>query len=153
MTQRIAFFHPEHGIGLRIAAGSGRSWMDLPDGDPVHAHCRIDVPRDTLVPTVEAEPRPSSGTLFVAWAELTRFADDLTALGDTGRAGVVAFGDRHAMLRVRLRRDGRLRAETVFTQGAHVAITVRCATLWDRHYGVRGELAGLAERVRAARAF
>ena len=44
------FFDPAHGIGPRIAAGSGRGWQGLPAGDPAHAHCALHVPRDTLLP-------------------------------------------------------------------------------------------------------
>lgn len=119
--ERIAFFEPVHGIVLTVAAGSGRSWMDLPGGDPVHAHCRVDVPADLLLAGSDA--RPSSGTLFVTWAGLLRFADELTS-------GSAVLGDRATSLRVRRRRDGRLRAETTFTQGHHVSLTLRCQTPW-----------------------
>ncbi|MBT8224511.1 MAG: hypothetical protein HKP61_19740 [Dactylosporangium sp.] len=150
--ERIAFFDPVHGIGLRLAAGSGRSWMDEPDGDPRHAHCRIDVPRDTLLaaPGPEPEPRPASDTLFVAWDGLLRFADQLAGLGAGGRAGAVGLGDRLATVTIRMRHDGRLRAETTFTQGHHVTITLRCQTLWDRHFGMRDDLPALADQVRTA---
>jgi hypothetical protein len=145
MTVRIAFFDPVHGIGLRVAAGSGRSWQDQPDGDPRHAHCTLDLPADTLVP---GGGRPTSGTLFVPWTDLTAFADDLAAL----RAGDAArLGDAGTCLTIRMRRDGRLRAEAVFTTGHHVTTTVRCRTLWDWHHGTAADLPSLAVQVRTAR--
>jgi hypothetical protein len=49
-----------------------------------------------------------------------------------------------------MRRDGRLRAETAFTKGYDVTITLRCQTLWDRHFGVRDDLPALADQVRTA---
>jgi hypothetical protein len=124
--------------------------MEEPDGDPRHAHCRIDVPPDTLFASVEQEPRPKSGTLGVAWDTLLRFADQLTELGAVGKAGTVGLGDRFAMVKIRMRRDGRLRAETAFTKGYDVKITLRCQTLWDRHFGVRDDLPALADQVRTA---
>ncbi|MEV6348449.1 hypothetical protein [Actinoplanes sp. NPDC051851] len=151
MAERISFFDVEYGIGLTIDGGSGRSWMDHPDGDPRHAHCRIDIPRDTLLATVEAttesEPRPSSGTIFLTWDELLAFADRLDRLAVTG-PGTVTLGD--GALRVRLRRDGRLRATADFTQGHRVEIRVRCRTSWERDFGVRPELPALAARIRHA---
>jgi hypothetical protein len=54
------------------------------------------------------------------------------------------------MVKIRMRRDGRLRAETAFTQGHHVKITLRCQTLWDWHFGVRDDLPALADQVRTA---
>jgi hypothetical protein len=124
--------------------------MDEPNGDPRHAHCRIDVPRDTLLASLEPDPRPTSGTLFVAWDNLLRFADQIAELGAVGRAGAVCLGDRFAMVRIRMRRDGRLRAETAFTQGHHVTVTVRCQTRWDWHFGVRADLPALADQIRTA---
>ena len=141
------FFDPVHGIGLRIAAGSGRSWQDLPDGDPVHAHCTLDLPRDTLLPAPDGSERPSSGTLFVPWAALAAFAGDLGAL----RPGlVVRLGNAGTSLAVRMRRDGRLRAEAVFTVGHHVTTTVRCHTRWDWHHGTAEDLPALARQLRDA---
>lgn len=147
MSTRVTFFDPVHGIGLRIAAGSGRSWQDLPGADPVHAHCTLDVPRDTLLPAPDVDERPSSGTLFVPWADLAAFADDLEAL----RPGlVVRLGDVGTALAVRMRRDGHLRAEAVFTAGHHVTTTVRCRTLWDWHHGTADDLPVLARQLRDA---
>jgi hypothetical protein len=105
MTERITFGHPVHGIGLTIAAGSGRSWMEEPGGDPRHAHLHLDVPSDTLIPVPAAPgPRLRSGTVLVAWNEVLRFSDALEALAGKAR-GEVALGgpDRHATLIVRLR--------------------------------------------------
>lgn len=149
MTARVMFFDPEHGIGLRIAAGSGRSWQDLPGGDPVHAHCTLDVPRDTLLPSLGQDERPSSGTLFVPWAHLAAFADDLEALRP-GPVSAVRLGDVGTSLAVRMRRDGHLRAEAVFTIGHHVTTTVRCRTRWDWHHGTAEDLPALAARLRDA---
>jgi hypothetical protein len=147
MSTRVVFFDPQHGIGLRVAAGSGRSWQDLPGGDPVHAHCTLDIPRDTLLP-LAVQDRPSSDTLFVLWTDLAAFAADLVDL----RPGLVArLGDAGASRTVRLRRDGHLRAEAVFTVGHHVTTTVRCRTLWDWHHGTAGDLPALAQQLRAAR--
>ncbi|MEV0563212.1 hypothetical protein [Dactylosporangium sp. NPDC050588] len=145
MTTRVVFFDPEHGIGLRIAAGSGRSWQDQPDGDPRHAHCSLDIPRDTLLPYM-GEERPCSDTLFVPWSDLAAFADDPAALQPGGTA---RLGDAGTALTIRMRRDGHLRAEAVFSVGHHVATTVRCRTLWDRHHGTPGDLPALADRIRA----
>lgn len=162
VARRIAFFDPMHGIGLRVEGGSGRSWMEHPSGDPGHAHCRIDVPRDTLLPSLEPEPRPASNTLFVAWDDLLRFADQLAGLaagngagngaasGAGSGTGTVSLGDRATRLTIRMRHDGRLRAETAFTLGHHVTVTLRCQTLWTRHFGVREDLPDLADQVRAA---
>jgi len=150
MAERITFFDPIHGIGLRVDAGSGRSWIDAPHGDPTHAHCRLDVPRDTLLATPEPEPRPTSGTFFIAWGDLLRFADQLTELGAADREGAARLGDRFAAVSVRVRSDGRLQAEATFTQGHHVTMTLRCQTLWDRHFGVREELPTLGDRIRTA---
>jgi hypothetical protein len=148
MSTRVVFFDPVHGIGLRIAAGSGRSWQDLPDGDPVHAHCTLDLPRDTLLPGGHEQDRPSSNTLFVLWTDLAAFASDLERL----QPGlVVRLGDVGAFLAVRMRRDGHLRAEAVFTVGHHVTTTVRCRTLWDWHHGTAEDLPALALQIRAAR--
>ncbi|WP_327011104.1 hypothetical protein OHA72_29825 [Dactylosporangium sp. NBC_01737] len=148
MSTRVVFFDPAHGIGLRIAAGSGRSWQDQPGGDPVHAHCTLDIPADTLLPAPDERERPSSGTLFVPWAGLAAFAGDLEDL----RPGLVArLGDVGASLAVRMRRDGHLRAEAVFTVGHHVTTTVRCRTLWDWHHGTAADLPALARSIRAAR--
>jgi hypothetical protein len=47
-----------------------------------------------------------------------------------------------------MRRDGRLRAETAFTQGHHVTVTLRCQTLWDWYFGMRDDLPLLAHRIR-----
>ena len=147
MSTRVAFFDPEHGIGLRIAAGSGRSWQDLPGGDPVHAHCTLDIPRDTLLPTLNERDRPASDTVFVPWAGLAAFATDLENL----RPGQVArLGDVGTCLTVRMRRDGHLRAEAVFTVGHHVTTTVRCRTRWDWHHGTPEDLPLLARTIRAA---
>lgn len=154
----MAFFDPVHGIGLDVDAGSGRSGVDEPGGDPRHAHCRIDFPGDALLPTPPATPdagpgagpRPVSNTLFVAWDELLRFADRLAGLGETATASGVALGDRFAMVQIDLRRDGRLRARTAFTLGHHVKITVRCQTLWNLHFATRDDLPALADQVRDA---
>ncbi|WP_428965894.1 hypothetical protein [Micromonospora fluostatini] len=150
MVERVSFFDAVHGIGLRVAAGSGRSWLEQPAGDPRHAHCQVDVPGDTLLPVPEPGPRPTSGTHFLAWDDLLRFADRLAALAAPGRVGAARLDDTGGLLTVRLRRDGRLRAETTFTQGHHVTLTVRCQTAWDRHFGTRADLPGLAGQVRAA---
>lgn len=144
MSTRVMFFDPVHGIGLRIAAGSGRSWQDLPGGDPVYAHCTLDVPRDTLLPAPDGQERPCSDTLFVRWTDLAAFAAGLRAL----RPGTVArLGDARAGLAVRMRHDGNLRAEAVFTVGHHVSTTVRCRTLWDHHHGTAADLPALADRL------
>jgi hypothetical protein len=150
VVERIALFDPVHGIGLNIAAGSGRSWMEEPDGDSRQAHCYIDVPRDTLLASPEPEPRPRSGILFVAWDRLLHFADELAELGAADTAGTVALGDSLVVVRIQLRGDGRLRAETEFTQGHHVTITLRCQTRWDWHFGVRDNLPALADQMRTA---
>jgi hypothetical protein len=34
VSERIMLFDPLHGLGLTIAAGSGRSWMEQPGGHP-----------------------------------------------------------------------------------------------------------------------
>jgi hypothetical protein len=73
---------------------------------------------------VEPEPRPTSGILFVAWDTLLRFADQLTELGAVSRAGTVGLGDRFAMVKIRMRRDGRLQAETAFT---HQRVPLECS--------------------------
>jgi hypothetical protein len=175
MAERMTFFDPVHGIGLRIDAGSGRSWIDEPHGDPTHAHCRLDVPRDTLLATpdtlpasataaasaaasataaaaaaAEPERRPTSGTFLIAWGDLLRFADHLTDLGSTDQEGTARLGDRFTAVSIHVRGDGRLQAETTFTQGHHVTMTLRCQTLWDRHFGVREELPALGDRIRTA---
>jgi hypothetical protein len=147
VSTRVVFFDPEHGIGLRIAAGSGRSWQDQPGGDPVHAHCTLDVPRDTLLPSPTGHERPASGTLFVPWTELTAFTDDLERLRPGRTARLVGTG---AFLAVRMRRDGRLRAEARFTTGHHVTTTVHCRTRWDWHHGTAADLPALTRLLRAA---
>ncbi|WP_166350762.1 hypothetical protein [Phytoactinopolyspora limicola] len=150
MQERITFFDQVYGIGLRIAAGSGRSWMDQPGGDPQHAHCQIDLPGDTLLPSTDLKQRLTSGVFFLAWDDVLRFADELTDLAVAPSAETASLGDRSTRLSVRIRPDGRLRAEAVIAQGHHVAITVRCQTLWDWHFGVREDLPALAARLRSA---
>jgi hypothetical protein len=150
MLERICFFDPVHGIGLCIDAGSGRSWQDEPGGDPRYAHCRIDIPRDTLLPWPEPDQRPSSGTFFVGWDAMAAFADQLAALGSAGQARSVRLGDHFAVLSVHMRHDGRLRAYARFTQAHHVRTTVRCQTLWDWHFGVRADLPALAGQIHTA---
>src|SRR5437879_6896686 len=76
VQERVMFFDPGYGIGLTIAAGSGRSWMDQPDGDPVTAHLHVDVAGESIVVAGIVEDRRwRSHTGFVPWEELLEFAD------------------------------------------------------------------------------
>ncbi|MGY0233616.1 hypothetical protein [Longispora urticae] len=146
---RLAFFDPVHGIGLTVAAGSGRSWMDEPDGDPRHAHLHVDVPGPLTVPGAE-ETRLRSGTGFVRWPDLDRFAAALDGLAREEQGSVELAGDPGFVLTVLLRADGRLRAEARFDTGHQLEIDVVARTRWDWHFGLRADLAGLAEQVRDA---
>ncbi len=136
---RIPFFDPVHGIGLTVAAGSGRSFMELPGGDPRHAHLQLDVPSDTLIPTAgEPGPRLRSDTVFVPWPALIRFADAVAA------PHLTEARLDHVLV-VRRQADGQLQAEAAFSVGHHVQLEVRCRTWWGE-----GDLGAAARALRGA---
>jgi hypothetical protein len=137
-----------------VAAGSGRSFVDEPGGDPKHAHLHLDVPSDTLIPTTDpVGPRLHSDTVFVGWADVLRFADALADLPGrhTGEAtltgGTALLAGAGATITVRLR-EGLLRVETAFAVGHRVELEVRCRTRWDAES--TGQCVARAEQVRAA---
>ncbi|WP_412542174.1 hypothetical protein R8Z50_06505 [Longispora sp. K20-0274] len=146
MSSRVVFFDPVHGLGLTVAAGSGRSWMDQPAGDPVHAHLHVDVEGPATVPEV----RLRSDTGFVRWPELDRFAAALRRLAGAEQGSAELAADPGFSLTVLLRADGRLRAETTFGTGHHVQVNVVAGTRWDWHFGLRADLPDLADQLRAA---
>ncbi|NEE04662.1 hypothetical protein [Phytoactinopolyspora halotolerans] len=74
----------------------------------------------------------------------------ITGWGFASESETVCLSDGRTLLRIQARRDGRLRAETRFALGHHVALTVRCSTWWDWHFGHREGLPALADHVRAA---
>jgi hypothetical protein len=152
MQHRLTLFDPEYGIGLSIDAGSGRSWLEQPDGDPVCAHLRLDVPADSLVVSDPRNPplRCTSDTGFVRWGGLLRFGHELEALAGSRRGAVVLDASTALRLTVRLRLDGRVRAEAAFRVRHRVDIDLKCRTRWDWHNGERRDLAGVSEQVRAA---
>ncbi|GIG60688.1 hypothetical protein Lfu02_50600 [Longispora fulva] len=144
--RRVVFFEPPYGIGLAVAAGSGRSWMEQPGGDPVHAHLHVDVEGPATVPEV----RLRSGTGFVRWPDLNRFAAALEKLARAEQGSVELAAGPGFSLTVLLRADGRLRAETTFGIGHHVQVDVAAGTRWDWHFGTREALPDLAAGIRAA---
>jgi hypothetical protein len=150
VQERVMFFDPGYGIGLTIAAGSGRSWMDQPGGDPVSAHLNVDVEGESIVVAGIVEDRRwRSHTGFVPWEELLRFADRLDALA-ARETGTVELAARPGFrLVVRLREDGRTQAETAFEVGHHVHIGVVARTHWDWHEGTRQDLTDTAWRIRS----
>jgi len=146
---RIPFFDPVHGIGLTVAAGSGRSFMELPGGDPRHAHLQLDVPSDTLIPTPgEPGPRLRSDTVFVPWPDLIRFADALTSPRMTeARLTEARLTEARLVdvLIVRRQADGQLQAEAAFSVGHRVQLELRCRTWWGE-----GDLGATARALREA---
>jgi len=147
----VMFFDPGYGIGLTIAAGSGRSWMDQPDGDPVTAHLHVDVAGESIVVAGIVEDRRwRSHTGFVPWEDLLAFADRLDALA-ARESGTAEFAAEPGFkLVVRLREDGRVQAEVAFQVGHHVRIDVTACTHWDWHEGTRQDLTDTAWRIRSA---
>jgi hypothetical protein len=151
VQERVMFFDPGYGIGLTIAAGSGRSWVQTPAGDPVTAHLHVDVAGESIVVAGIVEDRRwRSRTGFVPWDELLRFADRLDALAAQGTGVAELAADPGFRLVVRLREDGRAQAETVFEVGHHVHIGVTARTHWDWHEGSRQDLTDTAWRIRSA---
>ena len=147
VMERIPFFHPVYGVGVSIAAGSGRSWMDQPDGDPVHAHLHLDIegPLGTWDGT---DVRLVSHSGFVRWADLGRFAEELDRLAGLVEGAVDLHAAPGFRLTVRLREDGHLRTEVTFTVGHHIEVDVVARTSWTWHHGMRGDLPALADRLR-----
>jgi hypothetical protein len=141
-------FDPEHGIGLSIAAGSGRSWIDEPEGDLVHAHVQVDVEGQAVLPDWRPA-RWSSHVGIARWPELLRFAQDLETLATAPTGSVALNGRSGFVLTVRLRDDERIQAETAFRVGHHMEIELVARTPWNTAGG-RPDLTAAAERVREA---
>jgi hypothetical protein len=145
-THTVAVFHPTHGLSLSIAAGSGRSWIDEPDGDPRHAHLHVEVPVQAVSHPCE-DTRIRSHAGFVRWDDLARFADRLDELAARAQGVVDLVGTAGFELVIRLREDDVVQAETAFSIGHHNDIDIRCRT---GDPADRDDLARLAQRVRAA---
>lgn len=139
----IVLFDPIYGLRLSIKAGSGRSWMEQPDGDPVSAHLSITCDGDTLAPGA----RPHSDTGFVRWNDL-RFADRVDELAQRSKGGVDLDAAPGFVLSLRVDDNSPLRAEAKWTTGHRLKIVtnVRPTT----HDGTRTDLPRLAEQIRSA---
>lgn len=140
----IALFDPIYGLRLSIKAGSGRSWMEQPDGDPVSAHLSITCDGDTLAP----DTRLHSYTGFVRWNDLLRFANQLDELAQQSEGGVDLDAAPGFVLTLRLDDTGRLQAEAQWATGHHLKIMTNVRTTW--HDGIRADLPRLAEQIRSA---
>jgi hypothetical protein len=137
-------FDPEQGVSIEISAGSFRSWIDFPDGDPNHAHIWVTVPVGELgvgFPRV----RLRGHILLVTWAELDRFARDVRQLADRSVGSASLHEDA---LTITVGQDDTVGVEVVLRTG------------FDPHYelqyrggrGTRADLADVADQLATAHA-